>query len=287
MSCLTEIRAPRAQIGGKARAKFLKAISARLTERAEDLARLSSANNGKPIRESRIDLADAAASFAYYADQAIALEANQDVDVPVPDSHFRAQSRQEPLGVAGLIVPWNFPLVTTSWKVAPALAAGCTVVLKPSEITPLVELELGVIADEIGLPAGVLNIVVGNGERVGAPLSRHPGVAKVSFTGSNAIGERVMAQAARGTKAIGLELGGKSPILVFSDADVAQAIECIVGGIFFNAGQMCSATSRLIVERSVAKQMSMASSPPRRLFAIGDPLDEATQLGPLDDARSI
>ena len=149
--------------GGKARGRYLHAIAERLRERAEELAKISSRNNGKPIGEARIDLADAASSFAYYAEQAAALEERQDCDVPLPDAAFRSRLRYEPAGVAGLIVPWNFPLVTTSWKVAPALAAGCTVVLKPSEITPVVELELGVIAKEAGLPAGVLNIITGTG----------------------------------------------------------------------------------------------------------------------------
>jgi betaine-aldehyde dehydrogenase len=267
--------------GGAGRAYYLRAIASKLRARSEELAQLSSANNGKPITEARIDVADAAASFAYYAEQAIALDERQNAEVRVPDRGFRARERFEPLGVAGLIVPWNFPLVTTSWKVAPALAAGCTAVLKPSEITPIVELELGAIVDEIGLPKGVLNIVVGTGELVGAPLTRHRGIAKVSFTGSNSIGQRVMAQAAAGTKAIGLELGGKSPILVFGDANVDLAIECVTTGIFFNAGQMCSATSRLIVDHGVAGKVIEGVVAAARALKIGDPRDEATQLGPL------
>ena len=142
------------KLGGVVRGRFLKAIAAKLKERAEELATLSSRNNGKPLAEARVDMADAAASFEYYAGKAVELEARQNSDVAVPDSNYRSQLRLEPAGVAALIVPWNFPLVTTSWKVAPALAAGCTVVLKPSEITPIVELELGRIVMEIGLPPG-------------------------------------------------------------------------------------------------------------------------------------
>jgi betaine-aldehyde dehydrogenase len=268
-------------LGGTGRATYLRAIAARLTERAEELAHISSRNNGKPLYEARIDMGDAAASFAYYADQAEALQARQDGDVAVPDPGFRSRLRLEPAGVASLIVPWNFPLVTTSWKVAPALAAGCTVVLKPSEVTPVVELELGAIASEIGLPPGVLNIVTGTGPDVGAPMTVHPGVAKISFTGSNAVGARVMAAAAPGVKSVGLELGGKSPIVVLADADIDQAVECIVGGIYFNAGQMCSATSRLIIDRSIAPKVIEGVIAAARALKAGDPLDEATQIGPM------
>ncbi|MGN8118341.1 aldehyde dehydrogenase family protein [Labrys sp. 22185] len=267
--------------GGRERGRYLKAIAGRLTERAEELARISSLNNGKPLGEARIDMADAAASFAYYAELAADLEASQNRTVPVPDAAFGARLRREPAGIASLIVPWNFPLVTTSWKVAPALATGCTVVLKPSEITPVVELELGVIAAEIGLPPGVLNIITGTGERVGAPMTVHPDVAKISFTGSNAVGARVMAAGAPGTKSVSLELGGKSPIVVFDDADFDQAVECVLGGIFFNAGQMCSATSRLLVERSIAPRLIEAVVAAARALKPGDPLDEGTQIGPI------
>lgn len=267
--------------GGRERARYLGAIAERLRDRAEELARLSSRNNGKPIAEARIDMADAAASFAYYAEQAIALQDRQDAAVALPDDGFHARLRMEPAGVASLIVPWNFPLVTTAWKVAPALAAGCTVVLKPSEITPVVELELGAIAEEIGLPPGVLNIVTGTGERVGAPMTTHPDVAKVSFTGSNAVGARVMAAGAPGVKSVSLELGGKSPIVVFADADFDEAVECVLGGIFFNAGQMCSATSRLLVEKSIAPKLIDAIIAGSRALKPGDPLDEGTAIGPI------
>ncbi|MCO5153548.1 MULTISPECIES: aldehyde dehydrogenase family protein [unclassified Shinella] len=267
--------------GGRGRARYLAAIAARLTERAEELARLSSRNNGKPLGEARIDMADAAASFAYYAEQAIALQERQDADVALPDDGFHARLRQEPAGVASLIVPWNFPLVTTSWKVAPALAAGCTVVLKPSEITPVVELELGAIAEDVGLPPGVLNIITGTGERVGAPMTTHPDVAKISFTGSNAVGARVMAACAPGVKSVSLELGGKSPIVVFANADFDEAVDCVLGGIFFNAGQMCSATSRLLVERSIAPKLIDAIIAGSRALNPGDPLDEGTTIGPI------
>ncbi len=267
--------------GGAVRGQFLRAIADRLTARAEELARLSSINNGKPLAEALVDMADAAASFAYYAERAAELETSQGRDVKVPDAAYRSRLRLEPAGVAGLIVPWNFPLVTTSWKVAPALAAGCTVVLKPSEVTPIVELELGAIAREIELPAGVLNIVTGTGVAVGAPMTTHPDVAKISFTGSNGVGARVMAAAAEGVKSVGLELGGKSPIVVLDDADEAMAAELIVGGIFYNAGQMCSATSRLIIDRTIAPRVIERVVEMARALKPGDPLDPTTTIGPM------
>ncbi|HLA01897.1 MAG TPA: aldehyde dehydrogenase family protein [Aestuariivirga sp.] len=266
--------------GGAARGRFLKAIAAKLRERAEELATLSSRNNGKPLAEARVDMADAAASFDYYAGKAVELEARQNSDVAVPDANYRSQLRLEPAGVAALIVPWNFPLVTTSWKVAPALAAGCTVVLKPSEITPIVELELGRIVADIGLPPGVINIVTGLGT-VGAAMTMHPDVAKISFTGSNGVGARVMQAASAGPKSVGLELGGKSPIVVFADADEQMAAELIVGGIFYNAGQMCSATSRLVVEKSVALRILERVVAMAKILKHGDSLDPATTMGPL------
>jgi betaine-aldehyde dehydrogenase len=268
------------KVGGAARGRFLKAIAAKLREQAEELATLSSRNNGKPLAEARVDMADAAASFDYYAGKAVELEARQNSGVTVPDNNYRSQLRLEPAGVAALIVPWNFPLVTTSWKVAPALAAGCTVVLKPSEITPIVELELGRIVSDVDLPPGVVNIITGLGT-VGAAMTMHADVAKISFTGSNGVGGRVMQAASAGPKSVGLELGGKSPIVVFADADEQLAAELIVGGIFYNAGQMCSATSRLVIEKSVAPRILERVVAMAKNLKHGDSLDPATTMGPL------
>jgi len=269
---------------GAGRATFLRAIAGQVRERREELIRLSSLNSGKPLAEAAVDMDDVAAAFEYYADLAQGLDERQGAPVALPDPAFGAAVRFEPAGVAALIVPWNFPLVTTSWKVAPALAAGCTVVLKPSEITPLVELELGAIADEVGLPPGVLNIVVGTGPAVGAPLVAHKDIAKISFTGSNAVGEQAMVAAARDSKSISLELGGKSPILVFADSDLDQAVQCITAGIFYNCGQMCSATSRLLVEASVARPLLDRLVAAAEALPIGDPLDERVRMGPLTTA---
>lgn len=268
------------KVGGVVRGRFLKVIAARLKERSEELAQLSSRNNGKPLAEARVDMTDAAASFDYYAGKAVELEARQNSDVAVPDANCRSQLWFEPAGVAALIVPWNFPLVTTSWKVGPALAAGCTVVLKPSEITPIVELELGRIFMDIGLPPGVVNIVTGLGT-VGAAMTIHSDVTKISFTDSNGVGARVMQAASTGPKSVGLELGGKSPIVVFADADEQLAAELIVGGIFYNAGQMCSATSRLVIEKSVASRILERVVAMAKNLKHGDSLDPATTMGPL------
>lgn len=183
-----------------------------------------------------------------------------------------------------MITPWNFPLVTSAWKIAPALAAGCTVVWKPSELVPLPEQIMGNIAQDIGLPAGVLNIVHGDGPNVGAPLCASANVAKISFTGSNEVGERVMQAASVGVRPVSLELGGKSPIIVLADADIKQACEWVWTGIFSNAGQMCSATSRLVVHHSVAPALYSALLERATTLLAGDPLLENTTLAPVVSA---
>jgi len=270
---------------GHERATCLRAIARGVEQQQEQLAQLQTANNGKPLSESRIDIGDVIATFNYYAELADQLDAHQDQPVALPDAGFTATLRCEPCGVAALIVPWNFPMVTTAWKVAPALAAGCTVILKPSEITPLPELALAAIIDQAGLPAGVFNLVTGSGAEVGTALVAHPAVRKVSFTGSTAVGQTVMKAAADDLKRVSLELGGKSAALMFADADLELALEIVCGGIFFNAGQMCSATSRLLIERSIAEDFMARLK--RRVDAIkvGDPLDPATQMGPLSNRQ--
>ncbi|SFB08986.1 betaine-aldehyde dehydrogenase [Collimonas sp. OK607] len=270
---------------GAERAVCLRAIARGVQEQQEQLARLQTANNGKPLSESLIDIGDVVATFSYYAELAEQLDAHQDQPVPLPSDDFTATLRREPCGVAALIVPWNFPMVTTAWKVAPALAAGCTVVLKPSEITPLPELALAAIIDQAGLPAGVFNLVTGSGAEVGAALVSHPDVRKVSFTGSTAVGQTVMKAAADDLKRISLELGGKSAALMFADADIEQALDIVCGGIFFNAGQMCSATSRLLIERSIAEDFTARLKQRVESITVGDPMDPATQMGPLSSRQ--
>lgn len=269
------------QTTGTVRARYLRAIAREIEARADELAALSSRNNGKPLFEAEIDIGDAIATWDYYATLAEQLDARQNAEVPLSVPGFSSRTRLEPAGVVGLIVPWNFPFVTTAWKVAPALAAGCTAVLKPSEITPLIELELGTIAHKVGLPAGVLNIVCGSGADVGSALTDHPDVDKISFTGSNRVGEIVMRSAAKQVKGISLELGGKSPMLVFEDADLDQAVDWIMGGIFYNAGQMCSATSRLLVHENIAPQLLDRLKSASEALRLGEAFDEDVQMGPL------
>ncbi|MDX1713070.1 MAG: aldehyde dehydrogenase family protein [Halomonas venusta] len=272
-------------LGGAARAKYLDSFADALEARREALITLSATNNGKPLAEAGIDLDDAIACYRYYAKQARALDARQGELVRVAMEGVEARTYHDPVGVVGLIAPWNFPLVTSAWKLAPALAAGCTAVLKPSEVTPLPELALAEIALEIGLPAGVLNLLNGDGEGIGAPLTNHPGVDKISFTGSNRVGETVMQTAAVRTASVSLELGGKSPILVMEDADPAQAADWVMAGIYFNAGQICSATSRLLVHENVAEALYTALAERMDALTLGDPLAEGTDLGPLTSAK--
>ena len=272
-------------LGGERRAAYLEAFADALVERREALMRLSSTNNGKALAETAIDLDDAIACYRYYAGQARALEARQGRLVEHGMDGIEARTYEDPAGVVGLITPWNFPLVTSAWKIAPALAAGCTVVFKPSEVTPLPEQAVAEIALEIGLPAGVLNLVHGDGEGIGAPLSAHPGVDKLSFTGSNAVGEKVMRAAAAGTRGVSLELGGKSPILVLDDAEVEAAADWVMSGIYFNSGQICSATSRLIVHASLADALYAALATRIDAIRLGDPLADDTDMGPMTSAR--
>jgi betaine-aldehyde dehydrogenase len=272
---------------GAQRAAYLRAIARVIERRAEELAVLSSRNNGKPLAEARVDLSDAIATYDYYATLAEQLDARQNAPVRLAVPGFASTTRLDPAGVVALIVPWNFPFVTTAWKVAPALAAGCAIVLKPSEITPLVELELGVIALEVGLPAGVLNIVNGTGTVVGAALCEHAGIDKISFTGSNRVGEQVMQVAARQIKSVSLELGGKSPMIVFDDADIDQAVDWILGGIFYNCGQMCSATSRLLVQRRIAPALIERLKSATESLKIGDAFSEGVGMGPLTSAAQL
>ncbi|MCP8633983.1 aldehyde dehydrogenase family protein [Pseudomonas mosselii] len=261
------------------RATYLRGFAEQLGQRRDELIALQMRNNGKPRHEAEIDLDDAIATFAYYADLAEQLPA-KNRDVPLAAPGFTARTRLEPVGVVGLIVPWNFPLVTSAWKLAPALAAGCTVVLKPSEVTPLIEQAYGQIAEVLGLPAGVLNIVGGKAE-TGAALSGHNGLDKLSFTGSNGVGSQVMRAAAAQCRPVTLELGGKSAIVVFDDCDVDQAVEWIVAGITWNAGQMCSATSRLLVQDGIADALLPRLQAALEALRVGNPLEEEVDMGPL------
>ncbi|WP_330996400.1 aldehyde dehydrogenase family protein [Burkholderia stagnalis] len=266
---------------GAARAALLRAIARGVDAQRTRLATLQSLNNGKPFAEAQLDVGDVIATFDYYAGLAEQLDTDGETAVALPGPEHRAWIRREPAGVAALIVPWNFPMVTTAWKLAPALAAGCTVVLKPSEVTPLPELALAAIAAEAGLPPGVLNVVTGTGAEVGARLCAHPLVAKVSFTGSTAVGAQVMKTAADTIKGVGLELGGKSSILVLDDADLELAVDLVAGGGLFNAGQMCSATSRVLVAAPLASALIARVAQRIDATVVGPPFAPGVQMGPL------
>jgi acyl-CoA reductase-like NAD-dependent aldehyde dehydrogenase len=261
------------------RAKVMRRIAAALAERLEDVARLETRNVGKPIGDSRGEVSMVVDVFNYFAGAPERLLGDT---IPVTggvDLTFR-----EPLGVVGLIVPWNFPLAIASWKVAPALAAGNTIVLKPAELTPLTALELEQIAVDAGLPEGVLNVVVGPGRVVGERLAEHPDVAKIAFTGSTAVGRRVGELAAKSIKRVTLELGGKSANIVFADADLEAAAASAPLAVFGNAGQDCCARSRILVERGALDPFVDLLSESVRALRVGDPLDDATQMGPLISA---
>ncbi len=229
------------------RSRYLLRIADLVEKNKEALIQLQQLNSGKPLFEAELDISDVISTFRYYADYVLTLK--NETDVALPSQEFSATLSKEPIGVAALIMPWNFPMVTTSWKLAPALAAGCTVILKPSEITPIAEIALMRLIASAGLPNGVVNLVTGSGADIGDALISHPDVNKISFTGSNKVGQHIMRQASRGIKSVSLELGGKSSLIVLADADINQAAELALGGAFFNAGQMCSATSRVLVDK--------------------------------------
>jgi betaine-aldehyde dehydrogenase len=266
---------------GRERAALLRKVAQGVGAQREQLMQLQSRNNGKPLFEAGIDVDDVIATFDYYAGLAEQLDADQDRAVALPSDDFSARLRREPCGVVGLIVPWNFPMVTTAWKLAPALAAGCCVVLKPSEVTPLTELQLARIIADAGFPAGVFNLICGTGLAVGAPLAADRRVAKISFTGSNAVGVQVMQRAAETIKGVSLELGGKSSLLVLADADLDLAVELACGGGFFNAGQMCSATSRVLVADSLADDFLQRLQARAEGIRVADPFAEDVEMGAL------
>ncbi|WP_416364183.1 aldehyde dehydrogenase family protein [Pseudomonas sp. NFX183] len=266
---------------GRDRAAVLRKIAQGVSAQREQLMQLQSSNNGKPLFEAGIDVDDVIATFDYYAGMCDDMDAAQDRPVALPGEDFSARLRREPCGVVGLIVPWNFPMVTTAWKLAPALAAGCCVVLKPSEVTPLAELQLAKIIAQAGLPAGVFNLVCGTGLAVGAPLAADRRVAKMSFTGSNAVGVQVMQRAAETIKGVSLELGGKSSLLVLADADLDLAVELACGGGFFNAGQMCSATSRVLVADSLADAFLQRLQTRAEGIRVADPFADEVEMGAL------
>ncbi|MET7965128.1 aldehyde dehydrogenase family protein [Micromonospora sp. NPDC005305] len=260
---------------GRDRAKYLFRIARIIQERSRELAVLESLDNGKPIKESRdVDVPLVAAYFFYYAGWADKLE------------HAGFGANPRPLGVAAQVIPWNFPLLMLAWKIAPALAAGNTVVLKPAETTPLTALLFAEICQQADLPAGVVNIVTGAGE-TGRALVEHPGVDKVAFTGSTEVGKAIARSVAGTRKKLTLELGGKAANIVFDDAPIDQAVEGIVNGIFFNQGHVCCAGSRLLVQENVADRVLESLKRRMAQLRVGDPLDKNTDIGAINSSAQL
>ncbi|WP_081897694.1 aldehyde dehydrogenase family protein [Massilia sp. BSC265] len=266
------------------RARVLRAIADRIEQAHDVLAALQVHGNGKPAGEAEVDVLDAINTFRYYGDLCAGMKNLQVEDLDLGVGSYSAQMHYEPCGVVGLVVPWNFPMVTTAWKLAAALAAGCTVVLKPSELTPVVELALASLVHDAGLPSGVLNLVFG-GPETGRALVRHPDIAKVSFTGSTEVGAAVMRECAERTARVSLELGGKSALIVCADANLALAAELALGGAFCNAGQMCSATSRILVHDSVYGEFIERLQAGVGAIKVGGRLHPEANMGPLISAR--
>jgi len=268
------------ETSAQTRGQILWRIAAALRERTEELAELETRASGKPIADSESDINDAATCFEYYGGLATKLHG----DVMSIDGAM-VIAVKEPVGVAAQIIPWNYPMMMAAWKLAPALCAGCTVVLKPSEETPLSIMAVAESFADAGLPAGVVNIVTGRGERAGAALVDHPDVQKIAFTGSGEVGAHIMARAAKSLKRVTLELGGKSPNIICADANFEAAIDGALFGIFLNSGQMCSAGSRILVERSIYDRVIEAMIERTKDLRIGAPMDPETQMGPLISQR--
>ena len=272
------------ELSGKVRAGYLRRIATLIREKQQSLAELEVRDNGKPLPEALWDIGDTAYCFDFYADLAEKLDEQQEQAVALSDDRFSSVARKEPVGVCGAIIPWNFPMLMAAWKVAPALAAGCTVVLKPSEVTPLTALQLADIAHQAELPAGVLNVITGLGAEAGAALTEHPDVDKLAFTGSVATGRKIMQVAAAEIKNVSLELGGKSAFILFDDSDIEKAVEWILFGIFWNKGEVCSATSRVLVQRNLYQPLLARLVEEAEKIKIGNGMDDGVLLGPLVNA---
>jgi betaine-aldehyde dehydrogenase len=258
------------------RGRILLRLAAKMRDELPRLAELETRNSGKPIVESEFDLTDVATCFEYYGGLATKLHGEV---MNVPDNAV-SLAIKEPIGVAGQIIPWNYPLLMAAWKLAPALCAGCTMVIKPAEQTPLTLLEFARFFEECGLPKGVVNVVTGFGE-TGAAIVAHPGVDKIAFTGSLEVGKLIMRNAADSLKKVSLELGGKSPNIFFADADFEAAVDGALFGVFINQGEVCSAGSRVLVERPIYKKMLDAMVEKAKGIKLGDGMDRATKMGPV------
>jgi betaine-aldehyde dehydrogenase len=259
------------------RGRVLFRLAEKIRQNSAMLAELECRNTGKPIIEAEYDINDVATCFEYYGGLATKILGYVN---PVPDNAV-SLTLKEPVGVAGQIIPWNYPLLMAAWKLAPALAAGCTCVLKPAEQTPLTALEMANWFSDVGLPPGVVNIITGYGETCGAPLVKHPDVNKIAFTGSAEVGKIIVRQAADTVKRVTLELGGKSPNIFFADADFEAAIDGALFGVFINQGEVCSAGSRILVQKPIYKKFVDAMAEKARNIKLGPPLQRETKMGPL------
>src|SRR5713226_6681281 len=268
---------PWATTTAQERGRVLFRLAAKVRQDLPALAELECRNTGKPIVEAEYDITDVATCFEYYGGLATKVVGYVN---PVPDNAM-SLSLKEPVGVAGQIIPWNYPLLMGAWKLAPAIAAGCTCVLKPAEQTPLTALELAKWFDEVGLAKGVVNVVTGFGETCGSPLVKHPDVNKIAFTGSAAVGKIIVKEAADTVKRVTLELGGKSPNIFFADADFEAAIDGALFGVFINQGEVCSAGSRILVERSIYPRFVEAMTEKAKRIKLGPPLERETKMGPV------
>lgn len=269
-----------AKMNGAARGKILWKIADLMEEHIDELAELETLNNGKPLLESRrVDIPQSIACFRYYAGWSGKI-AGQTLETDM-NLNALAYTLREPVGVCGQIIPWNFPVQMATWKIAPAIACGNTVVIKPAEQTPLSILRLGELIMEAGLPNGVLNIVTGGGPDTGAAIVNHPDVDKITFTGSVEVGKIIMRSAADTLKKVTLELGGKSPNVVFADSNIEFAAKVALSGIFFNQGQMCTAGSRILIEESAREQFMEVLAGRAAKMVVGDPLDPKTRMGSL------
>ncbi len=278
------LHGPWAQLSARERGRLVRRLGERLLERADEVARLETLHNGKPITESRnIEIPAAAECFEYFGGWSDKVMGET---IPVKGNHLTYTLR-EPIGVVAAIVPWNFPLLLAAWKVAPALACGNTVILKPASQTPLTALALGEIAIEVGLPPGVLNVLTGPGSQLGQSIVEHPGIDKIAFTGDTSTGKGIMRSAAETLKQITLELGGKSPNIVLADADLDAAIRGVTIGIFYGKGEVCAAGSRLLVDRSIKSEFVDKLAARARKMTAGDPMDPRTRFGALSSRKQL
>jgi aldehyde dehydrogenase (NAD+) len=275
---------PWSRLSARERGRIVWKIGEKLMEKADEIARLETLHNGKPIFESRqIEVPAAAECFQYFAGWADKIHGET---IPVK-GNFLTYTLREPVGVVAAIVPWNFPLLLTAWKVAPALACGNTVIIKPASQTPLTALALAEVAQEAGLPPGVLNVITGPGSTVGRMIVEHPGIDKIAFTGDTSTGKGIMKGSADTLKRITLELGGKSPNIVFADADLDAALRGATTGIFYGKGEVCAAGSRLLVDKSIKSEFIDKVAARAKKMAPGDPMDPKTRLGAISSKKQL